>query len=174
MSNVDVCKWQGLTSRWINCCSSHRSISFRESVLPPNDSAIHQPIARQSTLIPSSFLELFFSSPFGYQPTTWEHLAHTHDRPLSPPQKNTRQLASHSEEPALQSVTRATCYSETHIVREHLARSQDRQTFLAFTEEHAATSFTHGRTSLAVSHTSNSLQWHTHLHTYYKLKDQTY
>ena len=37
------------------------------------------------------------------------------------------------------------------------------QTSLAFTEEHAATSFTHGRTSLVVSHTSNSLQWHPHI-----------
>ena len=84
----------------------------------------------------------------------------SHDRPLTPSQKNTQLLASHTEEPALRSVTRTTHYSDTqHGQRE--PRSQPWQTSLAFTEEYAATSFTHRRTSLAVSHTSNSLQWHT-------------
>ena len=34
-------------------------------------------------------------------------------------------------------------------------------TWETFIEEHAATSYTHKRTSLAVSHTSYLLQWHT-------------
>ena len=37
------------------------------------------------------------------------------------------------------------------------------QNSLAITERHAATSFTHGSTSLMVSHMSNPLQWHTHM-----------
>ena len=41
-------------------------------------------------------------------------------------------------------------------------------TWKTFTEEHAATSYTHRRTSLGASHTSYLLQWHIS----YKLKDQ--
>ena len=44
-------------------CSSHRSISFRESMPPPSESVTHWPINRQSALIPSSFQELFFLVP---------------------------------------------------------------------------------------------------------------
>ena len=47
------------------------SISFRESMPLPSDSAIHRPIARQSALIPSPS-QNYFSNPFGSQPTTSE------------------------------------------------------------------------------------------------------
>ena len=43
--------------------------------------------------------------------------------------------------------------------RQHLPRSNDRP----LSPSQKATSFTHGRTTLAVSHTSNLLQWHTHM-----------
>ena len=49
-----------------NLCSSHRSISFRESMPPPRDSVTHCSVNRQSALILSSSQELFFSSPFFY------------------------------------------------------------------------------------------------------------
>ena len=41
-------------------CSSHRSISFPESMPPPRDSVTHWPINWQSALIPSSSQELSF------------------------------------------------------------------------------------------------------------------
>ena len=73
---------------------------------PLNDSATNWPITRQSELIPSSFLELFFLVLFGCQPTTREQLASGPDRPLShpllriplgtPSLKNTLLLASHT------------------------------------------------------------------------------
>ena len=61
-------------------------------------------------------------------------------------------------------------FRKSRQVREHLVSSQDRplslfcyghSTWNPFTEEHAATSFTHRRTSLAASHTIHLLQWHT-------------
>ena len=45
-------------------CSSHRSISFRESIPSLRDSVTHWPINWQSALIPSSSQELFFLVPF--------------------------------------------------------------------------------------------------------------
>ena len=53
-------------------CSSHRSISSHESMPPPSDSATNWPITRQSALIPSPSLELFFLVLFGCQRTTLE------------------------------------------------------------------------------------------------------
>ena len=44
-------------------CSSHRSISFRESMPLPRESVTHWPINWQSALIPSSSQELFFLVP---------------------------------------------------------------------------------------------------------------
>ena len=44
-------------------CSSHRSISFHESMPPPRESLTHWPINWQSSLIPSSSQELFFLVP---------------------------------------------------------------------------------------------------------------
>ena len=109
-------------------CSSHRSIFSRESMPPPSDSATHRPISGQSALILSSSQELFFLALFGSHDKsertqlaaetdlsrvlcyghstgktfTEEHAAtsHTHTH-------------THTEEPALRSVTRATCYSDT-------------------------------------------------------------
>ena len=83
-------------------CSSHRFISFRESMPPPSDSAIID----RSALIPSSSLELFFLVFFGSQPMVRELLASSQDRPLShpllliplgtPSMKNTLLLSSHT------------------------------------------------------------------------------
>ena len=61
-------------------------------------------------------------------------------------------------------------FGSRSTVRENRVSSQDRplsrpllRTFhmKTFTEECATTSFTHRRTSLAISHTSSLLQWHT-------------
>ena len=54
---------------------------------------------------------------FGSRPTVREHLVSTLDRSLSPSQKNMLLLVSHTEKPALQSVTRAICYSDTHFIQ---------------------------------------------------------
>ena len=86
-------------------CSSHRSISFRESMPPSRDSVTHWPINWQSALIPSSSQELFFLVPFG-SPADREPLASSTNRPLSHPLlliplgtlslKNTLLLASYT------------------------------------------------------------------------------
>ena len=49
---------------YIHICSSHRSISFRESMPLLRESVTHWPINWQSALIPSSSQELFFWSLF--------------------------------------------------------------------------------------------------------------
>ena len=53
---------EAITVEWI--CSSHRSISFRESMPLLRESVTHWPINWQSALIPSPSQELFFWSPF--------------------------------------------------------------------------------------------------------------
>ena len=63
-------------------CSSHRSISFRESMPPPRDSVTHWPINWQSTLIPSSSQELFFLVPFGRTDNVREPWANSTNRCL--------------------------------------------------------------------------------------------
>ena len=74
--------WRAEQPQWSSnwCwCSSHRSISFRESMPPPRDLVIHWPINWQSALIPSSFQELFFLDPFlvGWQTGSHEPAAQT-------------------------------------------------------------------------------------------------
>ena len=71
-------------------------------------------------------------------------------------------LASHMEEPALLLVMWATHCSDTHTWSDstYLVAMTD---LSRFTEGYMATSFTHRRTSLAVSHMSNPLQWHTYM-----------
>ena len=64
---------------------------------------------------------------FGSQPTVRELLVSSQDRPLlhsllrirlgTPSLKNMLLLVLHTEEPALQSVTRAICYSDTHFLQ---------------------------------------------------------
>ena len=73
------------------------------------------------------FSRTIFLVLFSSQPTFREHLTSSQDRPLShpllriplgtPSLKNTLPLASHTEEPALQSVTRAICYSDKHFLQ---------------------------------------------------------
>ena len=85
--------------------SSHRSISFRESMLPSSNSAITD----RSTGRAHWFLhplELFFLVPFGRADNLWEQLASSPNRHLShplllillgtPSLKNTLLLASHT------------------------------------------------------------------------------
>ena len=64
-------------------CSSYRSISFRESMLPPRESVTHWPINWQSALIPSSSQELFFLVPSFCVSTVRDPWASNTNRPLS-------------------------------------------------------------------------------------------
>ena len=87
------------------CCSSHRSISFRESMPPPSNSAITDQSTGRSHwfLLP---LELFFLAPFGRADNLWEQIASSPNRHLShsrlliplgtPSLKNKLLLASHT------------------------------------------------------------------------------
>ena len=98
-------------------CSSHRSISFRESMPPPSDSAIHWPIRDRAHWFLFSSQELFFLVLLVVSRQRGELLASSPDRLLSHPLlriplgtlslRNTLLLASHTEKPALRSVTRA-------------------------------------------------------------------
>ena len=67
----------------IKKCSSHRSISFRESMPRPRDLVTHWPINWQSALIPSSSQELFFLVPSFCMPTVREPWAGSTNRSLS-------------------------------------------------------------------------------------------
>ena len=65
----------------VDCkCSSHRSISFRESMPLPSGSVTHWPIRSRA-----HWFLLFFLSLFGSRPTVREHLVSCQDRPLSRP-----------------------------------------------------------------------------------------
>ena len=102
-------------------CSNHRSISSRES-MPHQAIRPHIGQSRAERILSSS-LELIFLALFGSRPTVREHVVSSQDRPLvssatdiphgTSTLKNTLLLASHTEEPALRPVTRATCYSDT-------------------------------------------------------------
>ena len=70
-------------TRWELFCSSHWSISFRESMPPPRESVTHWPINWQSALIPSSSQELFFPVPSFWVSTVREPWASNTNRPLS-------------------------------------------------------------------------------------------
>ena len=64
-------------------CSSHRFISFRESMPLPRESVTHWPINWQSALIPSSSQELFFLVPSFCVSTVKEPWASSTNRSLS-------------------------------------------------------------------------------------------
>ena len=79
-------------------------------MLPPSDLAIHRPIARQSALIPSPSLELFF---LVLLVVIRQPQRAASSQPWQTSLAFTEEHASHTEEPALWSVTRATRYSDT-------------------------------------------------------------
>ena len=104
-------------------CSSHRSIFSRESMPPPSDLATHWPISGQSALIPSTSQELFLLAVFGsldsqrapgYQ---WRKISLTSSPTDISHGRSSLKMkllqATHTKEPALRFVTRATCYSDT-------------------------------------------------------------
>ena len=103
-------------------CSCHRSISSSESM--PRQ--VIRPLTDNSGAerIDSFFLSwTIFSSPFWKSRQVREHLVSNQDRPLLRPLLRTFHmeelhmllLATHTEEPTLRSITRATCYSDTHF-----------------------------------------------------------
>ena len=80
--------------------SSHRSISFCESMPPLSNSAIHWPIARQDSF---SLSRTIFSSPFG-----------SRQPQIAPSSQPWQTSLAFTEEHAATGFTRVTRYSDTH------------------------------------------------------------
>ena len=118
MSVQQICKHWGF-------CSSHRSISSRES-MPPHKAI--RPLTEDNQwaerIDPFFLSRTIFSIPFWKSRQVREHLVSSQDRPPLRPLQQTFYM------------------EELHW-------------------RHAATSFTHRRYSLEVSHTSYLLQWQT-------------
>ena len=115
---VSVCIFHGKRARFsldVWYCSGHWSISFRESMPPPRESATHWPINWQSALIPFSSKELFFLVPSFCVSTGREPWASSPNRSLSH-HSNWFHLEPISEEHAAVSFTHVSYEPKTNIL----------------------------------------------------------